>query len=62
MIVTVADMRKVKYCVDGTKLFFKKHDLDWKEFVLNGLDEEEFAKTNDGLADKMVEAAHERRK
>lgn len=60
MIVTVEDMREVKYCVDGTKSFFEKHDLDWKKFVVHGLEEEEFLQTKDAMALKMVEAAYER--
>ncbi|CAM0071040.1 tail assembly chaperone [Vibrio phage K251 g3] len=63
MIVHVRDLRLMEpvYCINGTKEFFAKHGMDWKKFCKEGLDEEEFLKTGDIMAIKLVEAARGRK-
>lgn len=62
MIVKVEDLRALEYCASGTKQFFERHNLNWREFVITGIDENELLNTGDAMAKKVVEAAHERRK
>jgi len=57
MIITMDHVRLVHYCSGGLKVFFKKYDLDLKEFCNNGLDESVILGTGDGMAITLVEEA-----
>ncbi|QFS86632.1 MULTISPECIES: hypothetical protein [unclassified Marinobacter] len=61
MIVTHRDLRALKYCNNGSREFFRRHGLDWSEFVKVGLPEEEFLSTGDAMAIRLVEFAREQR-
>lgn len=61
MIVTVKHLRKAKYCIPGTKMFFDRHGLNWRKFCREGLPEEEFIETGDKMALNLVEIAHGRK-
>ena len=61
MIVTMQDCRELGYCAYGVRRFFKEHDLDFKDFLKNGIEEEKLAATEQGLALKAIEHANERR-
>lgn len=61
LIITMRDMRAVKYCAAGVRRFFHAHKLPWREFLQNGIHESELLKTEDPMAIKVVRAAHERR-
>ena len=50
-------LRDVRYCINGTRLFFERHHLDWQDFKRNGIDAEKLIKTNDIMAIKLAEAA-----
>jgi len=60
MIVTHADLKALRYCNKGTRDFFKRHNLDWSEFIVNGLHESHFINTGDAMAVHLVEFARER--
>lgn len=60
MIVRHSDLRALGYCNNGARDFFKKHNLDWTEFVKNGLPEEQFIETGDAMAIRLVEFTKER--
>ncbi len=49
---------KQGFCADKTKLFFKHHHLNFRDFVRHGIPEEELLATGDALAIKVVEWAH----
>jgi len=49
-----------KYCKNGTKLFFEKHDLDWNKFVSEGISSKLLVDTGDAMAIKLVEVANGR--
>lgn len=51
--------KKCGHCVDGTKRFFDRHGLDWKDFIKNGIEEELLIATDDARAIAVVEFAHE---
>lgn len=54
--VFVKDLRKLRYCVKGSKAFFDRYGLDWQSFKRNGIDAEKLRATGDGMAIKLVEA------
>ena len=62
MKVSAKDLRDQKYCVSGSKAFAKRHNLDWKKFVKEGIEEEELLATGDAMAIKFVEVANNGRK
>jgi hypothetical protein len=61
MIVTHDDLKALRYCNKGTRDFFKRHNLDWSEFIVNGLHETQFIKTGDAMALQLVEFTRGRR-
>lgn len=46
-----------RYCIDGTKSFFDRHNLDWRDFCRNGIDAQKLIDTNDIMAIKLAERA-----
>ena len=58
MIIRMCHIRKAKMCCHGTRSFFYKNNLDWKDFVKNGIEEEMLLKTNDAMAQHVVEIAN----
>ncbi|WP_394131897.1 hypothetical protein [Marinobacter nauticus] len=61
MIVTHRDLRALRYCNNGAREFFLRHNLDWSEFIKNGLPEEAFLATGDSMAVRLVEFARAQR-
>ncbi|HYE35514.1 hypothetical protein [Methylocaldum sp.] len=59
MKITLEHARVVGYCARGMRAFAKRHGLDWERFRAEGLPEEELLETNDAMAERCVEAAHE---
>jgi hypothetical protein len=55
-------LRKLGYCRRGTREFFYRHDLDWSEFLRNGLPEQEFLATGDAMAIRLVKVARDEQK
>lgn len=54
MIVTMNDMRELKYCAKGVKKFFENQDLDFKSFLKNGIDTDILESTKDAMALRVV--------
>lgn len=61
MIITHRDLQAIRYCNNGAREFFQRHDLDWSQFVTEGLPEEVFLNTGDHMAIRLVELTRERR-
>lgn len=40
MIIRISDGRAIGYCAAGQRHWFKKHGLDFKDFLRNGIDAE----------------------
>lgn len=57
MIITHRHLRAFKYCNNGARKFFKQHNLNWSNFVTQGLPDTEFIDTGDDMAIKLVEFA-----
>ena len=53
MKVTIGDIRKC-HCVRGVRLWFKSYDLDFDDFLKNGIDSETLLNTKDSLAERVV--------
>ena len=49
----------LNYCAKGCREFCKKHGIDVKAFMSVGVSEEEFLRTGDAMAIKLVEKARE---
>ena len=47
------------YCSEGVRKFAVKHNLDYTDFLRNGIEEEILTKLNDAMANAMVEAARQ---
>lgn len=47
----------LNYCNPGARRWFKFHQLDWNEFITNGLPEEILAATGDAMALAVIEEA-----
>lgn len=66
MIVTIQHLHTVPtwngrqgFCHSQAREFFQAHDLDWLDFVRNGIDAERLIATGDALAIHVVEHARE---
>ena len=59
-LVTVSDLRKGGYCVSGAKRWFEAHDLDFRDFVKNGIDAEVVRPIGDPMSQRCIEIAEER--
>ncbi|MDH0290574.1 hypothetical protein N7414_15730 [Pseudomonas sp. GD04087] len=66
MIVTIQHLHSVPtwngrqgFCHRQAREFFAEHDLDWLDFVQNGIAEELLIATGDALAIYVVEHARE---
>ncbi len=57
LMITTEHVRAANYCTPGLKAFFKKHNLDLREFCRNGLPEDVVLATNDAMAIAVVEVA-----
>ena len=62
MKIYMSDIRKANMCAKGTRVFFLARGWDFQDFLINGLDEEYFIKTNDTMALQVVEVARNGRK
>lgn len=58
--ITIADIRKVGYCVAGVRRWFPQQRLDFTHFLQNGISAEDLLATNDELAQRVVDAKIER--
>jgi len=55
--VTIDDVRAVGLCVNGTRLWFARHDLDFRAFLREGCDADTLLATGDAMALRVVERA-----
>ena len=57
--VTIDDVRAVGLCVNGTRTWFARHDLDFRTFLRDGCDAETLLATGDAMALRVVEHARQ---
>lgn len=55
--VRMLHVRQAKMCSRGARDFFKRHGLDWNEFLSEGIDAEKLEATGDGMALQVVKVA-----
>lgn len=58
--VTIEDIRLAGHCVRGAGAWFKRHNLDFKEFIRNGLPAKTLIESGDSLAQRVVDRKKER--
>ncbi len=55
--VTIDDVRAVGLCVNGTRVWFARHDLDFRAFLRDGCAADTLLATGDAMALRVVEHA-----
>ena len=56
LIITARQVRAAGACIlPGAKAFFKRHNLDFKSFIRNGIPAEQLLATEDEMAVRVVE-------
>lgn len=56
MKIYMSDLRKAKMCARGSRAFFLSQGWDWQDFLKNGIDLEIVEKSNDAMAQQIVQA------
>ena len=62
MRIYISDLRKAKMCARGSRAFFLTQGWDWQDFLKNGIDLKTVEKTNDAMAQQVVEYVKNGRK
>lgn len=62
ILITMNDVRNATMCSRGARAFFIRHNLDWDEFLKNGVPISVIEAIDDAMALKVVEVARGRRK
>ncbi|WP_180040805.1 hypothetical protein [Acinetobacter sp. YH12218] len=62
MKIYISDLRKAKMCARGSRAFFLAQGWDWQDFLKNGIDLKTVEKTNDAMAQQVVEYVKNGRK
>jgi hypothetical protein len=62
MKIYMRHVREVFMCSRGARQFFDRHELNWTDFLRNGIDAEIIEATGDAMALKVVEVAKNGRK
>jgi hypothetical protein len=55
MIITLRHARALNYCSKGMRYWFERRNINYMDFVKNGIDEEVFLSSGDTMAIKVVE-------
>lgn len=53
--ITITDIRRCGHCPSGIRRWFESYDLDFRDFLKNGISEEDLLATGDGLAQQVVD-------
>ncbi len=57
IIVTIDDVRAAGLCVNGTRVWFARHDLDFRAFLREGCSADTLLATGDAMAQRVVDHA-----
>lgn len=60
MLLTITDVRAAGHCVKGARRWFAEHDLDFRDFVTNGIDTTDLAHLDDVIIDQVLARRLER--
>ena len=58
--VTVQDLRTSRYCLAGVRPWFRRHGLDWQDFLARGIAADRLRATHDALVEPVIRAAERR--
>lgn len=61
IIITMPDIRAARMCSGGSREFFRIHNLDWPDFLLNGIPASKLLATGDSMAVRLVEVTRGRK-
>lgn len=56
--ITKAQAFNHGYCVPGCRLFFKRNNLDYRDFIRNGISVETLLKLDDHMANELIERVY----
>ncbi len=54
------DIRAARLCFGGARPWFRRHGLDWQDFLANGITAERLEATGDALALRVIAIARAR--
>ena len=60
LMIKMEHVRLAGMCSSGARAFFKKHNLDWNEFLERGISAKKLEPTKDAMALRVVEVARGR--
>ena len=58
--VTIQDLRDARYCLAGVRPWFRRHALDWQDFLAHGIDADRLRTTGDALVEPVIRIAEMR--
>lgn len=59
-MITITDVRAAGHCVRGARAWFESYDLDFRDFLKRGIDDDAFLATGDAYAIEIVNRKRER--
>ena len=60
MKITITDVREAGHCVAGARDWFKANNLDFRDFIQNGIDVEVLYEMDDAIANQVIQRKIER--
>lgn len=58
--VTIQDLRDARYCLAGVRPWFRRHELDWQDFLARGIEADRLRATGDALVEPVIRIAETR--
>lgn len=58
--VTIQDLRDARYCLAGVRPWFRRHGLDWQDFLARGIEADRLRATGDALVEPVIRIAETR--
>jgi hypothetical protein len=58
--VTIQDLRAARYCLAGVRPWFRRHGLDWQDFLAHGIEADRLRTTGDALVEPVITIAEQR--
>ncbi|WP_196776692.1 hypothetical protein [Cereibacter sphaeroides] len=58
--MTIQDLRDARYCLAGVRPWFRRHGLDWQDFLARGIEADRLRATGDALVEPVIRIAEMR--
>ena len=58
--VTIQDLRDARYCLAGVRPWFRRHGLDWQDFLAHDIEADRLRTTGDALVEPVIRIAEMR--